>query len=354
MQNQEIEYKKIGGDDPKAVASTFPNNDYDYIRYNEQDRNSFEMVEFKDLLLPTIYSSDYKPRYAANFDKLAPLRGDHASLNNPKPVRIRAHHCPVEECGKSFIRAEHLGRHIRTHTGEKPFACTEAGCGKRFSRSDEVKRHMRKHETDRQTQTSYSSSSSSASWNMRRGSVNLIDTFDFKSISSLDMTAYKIGPMSAPPILPMQSPRINKARHHSVSAGPQAITALKSHLKSRPESRRSSIDSDTEKVNSAFSMLQLQNYLHNKMNSNPQIQEQRGEVQVHQDQREQVHYNLREKVHYNLREKVHYNLRDRSQRNHRERGKTEANPITYPSLNLEKQQQQTVTSPQIEIKDLLN
>ncbi|RSL77015.1 hypothetical protein BHE90_012047 [Fusarium euwallaceae] len=48
------------------------------------------------------------------------------------------HICP--HCTRVFKRSEHLGRHVRTHTKEKPFVCT---CGAAFARRDLLTRHQR-------------------------------------------------------------------------------------------------------------------------------------------------------------------------------------------------------------------
>ncbi|KAI0350948.1 STE-domain-containing protein [Trametes cingulata] len=61
-----------------------------------------------------------------------------------EPPRTKAFVCPLYSCGRMFKRMEHLRRHLRTHTLERPFQCEQ--CQKRFSRSDNLAQHVRTHE----------------------------------------------------------------------------------------------------------------------------------------------------------------------------------------------------------------
>lgn len=59
------------------------------------------------------------------------------------PINERPHPCPVDGCPRRFSRSDELTRHLRIHTGDKPFQCKI--CSRAFSRSDHLTTHIRTH-----------------------------------------------------------------------------------------------------------------------------------------------------------------------------------------------------------------
>ena len=73
-------------------------------------------------------------------------RARSATVSELGPYPQKSHSCPIPMCGRLFKRLEHLKRHVRTHTQERPYLCTL--CNKAFSRSDNLAQHRRTHETN--------------------------------------------------------------------------------------------------------------------------------------------------------------------------------------------------------------
>lgn len=56
---------------------------------------------------------------------------------------VRVFKCPYDFCRRPFKRLEHLRRHVRCHTDDRPFTC--AICHKTFTRRDNLAQHAKTH-----------------------------------------------------------------------------------------------------------------------------------------------------------------------------------------------------------------
>ncbi|KAL2268013.1 hypothetical protein VTJ83DRAFT_2859 [Remersonia thermophila] len=105
-------------------------------RKREHSQHSRRSKESPDVDMD---DSDAEPH--ANDDHVAASDDDSANADDAKSKKKKSQrfYCTdYPPCNLSFTRSEHLARHIRKHTGERPFQCH---CSRRFSRLDNLRQH---------------------------------------------------------------------------------------------------------------------------------------------------------------------------------------------------------------------
>ncbi|KAK8718427.1 hypothetical protein OTU49_014755 [Cherax quadricarinatus] len=82
------------------------------------------------------------PSCTKDFTRMSHLR-DHLQWHAGE----RRYVCHWHLCNKAFMCKQNLKRHLQIHTGEKSYQCQK--CGKRFMRHDNLKTHIESHEYER-------------------------------------------------------------------------------------------------------------------------------------------------------------------------------------------------------------
>ncbi|EXJ80418.1 transcription factor STE12 [Capronia coronata CBS 617.96] len=93
---------------------------------------------------------------AVRLERPGPVRRARSATMMELGVPYKSHSCPIPSCGRLFKRLEHLKRHVRTHTQERPYVCPY--CNKAFSRSDNLAQHRRTHESQQDGQPAHMNS----------------------------------------------------------------------------------------------------------------------------------------------------------------------------------------------------
>ncbi|XP_012265100.2 zinc finger protein 43 isoform X2 [Athalia rosae] len=61
------------------------------------------------------------------------------------------HKCTYFGCNAVFSRPSRLVRHVRQHTGERPYKCSHDGCDKAYTNTSHLKRHSQTHNLTKQS-----------------------------------------------------------------------------------------------------------------------------------------------------------------------------------------------------------
>ncbi|KAI9511223.1 STE like transcription factor-domain-containing protein [Russula earlei] len=120
-------------------------SEVDAIPRHPQRQNTFPLYEpQRSILGHTSSHPQALPGSRPSPYMLSGGSASHSSSSLPAlSQKVNAFSCPLYSCGRLFKRLEHLKRHMRTHTMERPFSCPI--CRKRFSRSDNLTQHLRIH-----------------------------------------------------------------------------------------------------------------------------------------------------------------------------------------------------------------